>query len=236
MQKQAEQLEVSNQELEQFAYVASHDLQEPLRMVTGFLSQLEKKYSHVIDATGQKYIYYAVDGANRMRQIILDLLEFSRIGKAADKEELIDLNVLVNEVKLLLSKKIEEKKAIILIDPLPVIKSGKVPIRQIFQNLVSNALKYSNEGIPVKIEIRVKELNDYWEFAISDNGIGISKEYFDKIFVIFQRLHNRAEFSGTGIGLAVTKKVIEKKGGKIWVESELEKGSTFFFTIKKTHT
>jgi light-regulated signal transduction histidine kinase (bacteriophytochrome) len=202
-------------------------------MVTGFLSQLEKKYTKVIDPTGQKYIFYAVDGANRMRQIILDLLEFSRIGKGADKEELIDLNVLVSEVEMLLGKKIEEKKATILYHQLPVIKSGKVPIRQVFQNLIGNALKYSNEGIPVKIEIKVKELNDYWEFAISDNGIGISKEYFDKIFVIFQRLHNRSAFSGTGIGLAVTKKVIEKKGGKIWVQSELEKGSTFYFTIKK---
>jgi PAS domain S-box-containing protein len=234
LQKQAQQLKASNEELEQFAYVASHDLQEPLRMVTGFLSQLEKKYNNLIDENGRKYIYYAVDGAKRMQQIILDLLEYSRVGQAGDKLEKIDLNEMIREVEALLKKKIQEKSATIEVAELPVIYAAKSPIRQVFQNLIGNALKYSKADVAVKINIAVTELNDHWQFSISDNGIGISPEYFHKIFVIFQRLHNRDAYSGSGIGLAVTKKVIEKMGGTIWVESELDKGSSFYFTIGKS--
>jgi PAS domain S-box-containing protein len=234
LQKQALQLKASNEELEQFAYVASHDLQEPLRMVTGFLSQLERKYNPLIDENGKKYIYYAVDGAKRMQQIILDLLEYSRVGRAGDKLEKIDLNEMIREVEVLLKKKIQEKSATIEVAELPVIYAAKSPIRQVFQNLIGNALKYSKADVAVKINIAVTEFNDQWQFSISDNGIGISPEYFHKIFVIFQRLHNRDAYSGSGIGLAVTKKVIEKMGGTIWVESELDKGSCFYFTIGKS--
>ncbi len=233
LQQKAKELADSNAELEQFAFVASHDLQEPLRMVTGFLTQLERKYSASIDDTGKKYINFAVDGAKRMRQIILDLLEFSRLGRKEGHKENLDLNHLIAEIKILLQKNITEKKAIITSDELPSIHAYKTPILQVFQNLIGNALKYSKSGVQVKIQISVTELKDHWQFSISDNGIGIGKEYFDRIFVIFQRLHNKDEFSGTGIGLAITKKVIENHEGKIWLTSEEEKGSTFYFTIKK---
>lgn len=233
LQKQTNELALSNAELEQFAYVASHDLQEPLRMITGFLTQLEKKYGDIIDDKGKKYIGFAVDGARRMRPIILDLLEFSRVGRIEEDIEELDMNDLLHEIKILLRKKIEEKNAVLIIDKLPKIHTHRSPMRQIFQNLIDNALKYSNKDIPVQIHITVKELKDDWQFAVIDNGIGIEKEYFDKIFIIFQRLHAKDKYSGTGMGLAITKKIIEAKGGKIWVESEEGKGSAFYFTIKK---
>ena len=233
LQIRAKELTISNQELEQFAYVASHDLQEPLRMVTSFLTQLEKKYRPIIDAKGKQYIDFAVDGAKRMRQIILDLLEYSRAGRTADSRENIDLNQLIEEIQILCSKQIKEKKAVITVDELPQVHAHRSPLRQIFQNLIGNALKYTKEDRPVKIHITVKSSDDHWQFAISDNGIGIEHEYFDKIFIIFQRLHSKEEFSGTGMGLAITKKIIESQGGKIWVESEEGKGSTFYFTIEK---
>jgi PAS domain S-box-containing protein len=233
LQKHAKELSISNTELEQFAYVASHDLQEPLRMITSFLTQLEKKYGAVIDDKGKKYIDFAVDGAKRMRQIILDLLEFSKVGKTDEAPEELDLNELVNEIKILFRKRIEDKKAVIIIDKLPEVHAHGSPMRQVFQNLIGNALKYSKKDIPARIHITVKELNDHWQFAVMDNGIGINNEYFDKIFIIFQRLHNKDEYSGTGMGLAITKKIVENLGGKIWVESEESKGSTFYFTILK---
>ncbi len=231
--KSEEKLKDTITELEQFAYVASHDLQEPLRMVTSFLTQLEKKYGDVVDEKGKKYIDFAVDGAQRMRQIIQDLLEFSRVGRTDDKLEAVDLNELIKEIQVLFRKQVEEKDAHIHADTLPVINDYKTPLRQVFQNLIGNALKYGKKDVPVKIDITVKELKNYWQFAVADNGIGIDKEYFDKIFVIFQRLHNKDVYSGTGIGLALTKKIINKQGGKIWLESEPGKGTTFYFTIKK---
>lgn len=233
LKKQAKELSVSNNELEQFAYVASHDLQEPLRMVTGFLSQLEKKYGGIIDARGKKYIDFAVDGARRMRQIILDLLEFSRVGRTDDDKEEVDLNELIHEARILFSKQIEEKKASVEAEQLPSVYSYKAPLRQVFQNLIGNALKYSRENVPAVIKITHKELTDHWQFTIADNGIGIDEEYFERIFIIFQRLHNKDEFSGTGMGLAITKKIVENMAGKIWVESADGLGSSFHFTIKK---
>ncbi|MEO8770611.1 MAG: PAS domain S-box protein [Ferruginibacter sp.] len=233
LEKNVKQLEISNAELEQFAYVASHDLQEPLRMVTSFLSQIEKKYGSMLDDKGKKYIHFAIDGAKRMRQIILDLLEFSRVGQADEKKEEVDMNELVNETLVLLRKKIEEQKGVVKISKLPVLKTFRAPLRQVFQNLIGNGLIYHKKSEAVKIDISVKDEKKYWQFAVTDNGIGIDPEYFDKIFTIFQRLHNRDEYSGTGIGLAITKKIIENMGGKIWVESEEGKGSTFYFTLPK---
>jgi PAS domain S-box-containing protein len=234
LQKQSKELFLSNAELEQFAFVASHDLQEPLRMITSFLTQLQKKYGDVIDDKGKRYIAFAVDGAKRMREIILDLLEFSRVGRISDEnKEALNLNDLLDEIKILLRKKIEDKKATIIIDPMPQIHNYRLQLRQIFQNLISNALEYSRKEIPVQIHITVTELTEHWQFAVIDNGIGIAKEYFDKIFIIFQRLHAKGEYSGTGIGLAIIKKIVETQSGKIWVESEEGKGSTFNFTIKK---
>ncbi|MBU3713684.1 MAG: PAS domain S-box protein [Ferruginibacter sp.] len=233
LQEALEALKAVNIELEQFAYIASHDLQEPLRMVTSFLSQLEKKYSGVIDEKGKEYIHYAVDGAKRMRQIILDLLEFSRIGRTEESLKDVDLNIIINEIVLLHSKQMDELNAIITFDNLPVLKTYKSPIRQVFQNLINNGLKYHRKGIQPLIHVEAKEGNDFWQFSVSDNGLGIDEQYYEKIFVIFQRLHNRDEYSGTGIGLAITKKIIENLGGKIWVTSTPNQGSVFHFTIKK---
>ncbi len=235
LQKYVQQLLISNAELEQFAYIASHDLQEPLRMITSFLSQIERKYKDIIDEKGKQYIFYAVDGAKRMRQIILDLLEFSKVGKAEEKVELIDLNDLVNEILVLYRKQIKERKAVILSDTLPSVLASKSSMRHVFQNLISNSLKYvsTKEGVIPQINISVKSEGNDWVFAIKDNGIGIDSQYFEKIFIIFQRLHSKGEYSGTGIGLAITKKIIENLEGRIWVESVPNQGSTFYFTIPK---
>jgi PAS domain S-box-containing protein len=221
----------TNTELEQFAYVASHDLQEPLRMVTSFLTQLEKKYSDKLDERAKEYIHFAVDGAKRMRQIILDLLEFSRVGRQYELQKEIDVNEIIQEIELLHHQQIIEKHATINIKNLPIIFAHRTPLRQVFQNIIGNSLKYNNEGVAPEINIEAIPLKDRWQFKISDNGIGIEPEYYDKIFEIFQRLHNKDEYSGTGIGLAITKKIIENWGGKIWVTSILGKGTNFYFTI-----
>ncbi|MES2003227.1 MAG: PAS domain S-box protein [Bacteroidota bacterium] len=233
LEKTNRDLAVSNQELEQFAYVASHDLQEPLRMVTSFLTQLEKKYNEQLDEKAHQYIYFAVDGAKRMREIILELLEFSRVGRLSSEKEEIDLNKLIEEICLLQKKYLEEKEATMHAEKLPVIYSYKAPILQVFQNLINNAIKYGKENVPVIIDIRSQESADHWTFSVADNGIGINEEYFEKIFIIFQRLHAKNEYSGTGMGLAIVKKIMDNLGGRIWVESEPERGSTFYFTIPK---
>ncbi len=234
LQKHAKELAMSNAELEQFAFVASHDLQEPLRMVTSFMTQLEKRYSAVIDDKGRQYINFAVDGAKRMRQIILDLLDFSRVGNTEDDTEEVNFNKLLNEILVLYRRQIEELKADITVEDLPTLQTFKAPARQIFQNLVGNSLKYHKAGQAPVIHISCKETKTHFQFSVKDNGIGIAPKYFDKIFIIFQqRLHNKEEYSGTGMGLAITKKIIETLGGKIWVESEEGKGSTFHFTLPK---
>ncbi|HEY4197778.1 MAG TPA: PAS domain S-box protein [Mucilaginibacter sp.] len=233
LKKHAKELAISNAELEQFAYVASHDLQEPLRMVTSFMTQLEKKYGDVVDDRGRQYIHFAVDGAKRMRQIILDLLDFSRVGRTEDDLEEIDFNKLINEILALYRRQIEEDHATITFENLPTFQTYKTPIRQVFQNLISNSLKYHRPGTPSVISISCKETKAHFQFSVKDNGIGISSEYFDKIFIIFQRLHNKDEYSGTGMGLAIAKKIVENLGGKIWVKSEDDNGSTFYFTLLK---
>jgi len=229
----ARELAISNKELEQFAYVASHDLQEPLRMVTSFLTQLEKKYNDTLDEKGRRYIHFAVDGAKRMRQIILDLLEFSKAGRSEEKEQEVDIKELLDELLLLYATEVEEKKAVITVGKMPVLHKAKAPLRQVFQNLLGNSLKYQHENSIPRIDISAIEKATHWEFVIRDNGLGIDPKYHEKIFVIFQRLHNRERFPGTGMGLAITKKIIENLGGGIWVESEEGKGSAFHFTLLK---
>lgn len=233
LEDQTKALAISNEELEQFAYVASHDLQEPLRMVTSFMAQLEKKYGDVIDEKGKKYIEYAVDGAKRMRQIILDLLDYSRVGKMDDQKEDIDLNELLKGIQILFRKQMEEKKAMLRITPMPVVHSFVAPMQQVFQNLIGNALKFTKPNVPAMVRIGSEDLGEYWKFSISDNGIGIEVEDLEKIFIIFKQLNSKEEFPGSGIGLAVTKKIIEKQGGNIWVESQIGHGSTFYFTLPK---
>ncbi|MBC8769365.1 PAS domain-containing protein [Arenibacter sp. BSSL-BM3] len=229
----AKLLESTNEELEQFAYVASHDLQEPLRMITSFLTLLEKKYSDTIDEKGKQYIYWAVDGAARMREIILELLDYSRVGRISEKLELVDIQSIIEEVTVLHKKQIQESGAQIITDKLPKIFGFKSPVRQIFLNLISNSIKYCDNDVTPKISISVSEEKKLWKFSVKDNGIGIDPAYYEKIFIIFKRLHARGEYSGTGMGLAITKKIVETLGGTIWVESKEGEGSTFTFTIKK---
>jgi PAS domain S-box-containing protein len=233
LKRQAKELAISNSGLEQFAYVASHDLQEPLRMVSSFLSLLDRKYRDRMDEKAQQYIHFAVDGAIRMRQIILDLLEYSRVGKEEKVLEEINLEEVVFEVTQLQAQLIEEKNANVRFEGQCLITSFKSPILQVFQNLIGNALKYSKEGVPPFVIISCREEKSQWVISVKDNGIGISEEYFDKIFVIFQRLHSKDEYTGTGLGLAIVKKIIETLGGKIWVESVYSQGTTFFLTIPK---
>lgn len=233
LEQNVKQLAISNAELEQFAYVASHDLQEPLRMVTGFMSMLQEKYKHQLDDKANKYIHYATEGAQRMRKIILDLLDFSRLNDQSEELSKVDLNLIIEDIKLLHKKQIEEKKAKIKYKNLPTLLTYQSSIMRLFQNLISNALKYSKKEEKPIIQIKAEDIGSAWKFSVSDNGIGISEEFHDKIFVIFQRLHGRTQYSGTGIGLAVVKKIVENLGGKIWLESEENVGSTFYFTIRK---
>jgi PAS domain S-box-containing protein len=233
LKKHADELSLSNRELEQFAYIASHDLQEPLRMVTSFLTQLKKKYNHKLDEKAQQYIYFAHDGATRMRQIILDLLEYSQVGRVPNEATAVNIENLVSEVLSLQKKCIEDKKAKIEIDSLPKLKVEEPLLKQLFSNLIGNALKYYSKERAPKIRISALEKEKYWEFRISDNGIGIETEFKEKIFVIFQRLHRREEYEGTGIGLAICKKIVDNFGGEIWVDSNLGEGSSFYFTIPK---
>jgi PAS domain S-box-containing protein len=233
LKKHTRELEISNAELEQFAYVASHDLQEPLRMVSSFLTQLERKYGDVLDEKARQYIHFAVDGAKRMRQIILDLLQFSRVSNIEEEKEKVDLNEVIGDFLLLRQKVIQEKNAIVVSENLPIISTYKTPISQVFHNLLDNALKYHKEGVPPKIKIAVKDKKDHWQFSIKDNGIGIEEAYFEKIFVIFQRLHDKETYDGTGIGLAIVKKILENLNERIWVTSEVGKGTTIYFSFKK---
>ncbi|MFC5285220.1 PAS domain S-box protein [Pedobacter alpinus] len=233
LQKHAIELEKSNEELEQFAFVASHDLQEPLRMITSFMDLLKRKYGNTIDDKGHVYIDFAIDGAKKMKQIILDLLDYSRSNKSIDSKENINLNEIINDYKLLRRKLISEKKATILTHNLPTILSYHTAITQIFHCLIDNAIKYSVIEKPPVIEIKVLEKDKEWEFSVEDNGIGIDPQFFSKIFIIFQRLHNKDVYPGTGVGLSIAKRHIEFLGGKIWLESVVNKGSTFYFSLLK---
>lgn len=233
LHQQTKELAISNEELEQFAYVTSHDLQEPLRMITSFMGLLDKKYGHLIDEKGKQYIHFAIDGGKRMRQIILDLLAYSRVGRTSEQLEDIDLNKLIDEIGILHRKAIMESNAHISFNNLPLLQCTKAPLLQVFQNLISNALKYKRPGVAPEVSISSMDCGSHWQFAVSDNGIGIDAEYFDSIFIIFRRLHTNEDYHGTGMGLTVTKKIIESLGGKIWVESNNGEGSTFHFTISK---
>jgi signal transduction histidine kinase len=231
LSRKAHELAISNAELEQFAYVASHDLQEPLRMVTGFLGQINKKYGNLFDDKGKQYMYFAVDGANRMRQIILDLLDYSRVGRMGDKREEVDLNTLTLEITGLFRKQVDELSARIDVDQLPVLNTFRGPVRQIFQNLIGNALKYQQAGNRPIISVSAEDKGCHWKFTVADNGIGIDPAYQQQIFLPFKRLHTREEYPGTGMGLAITKKIIENLGGRITVQSTEGKGSIFSFTL-----
>jgi two-component system CheB/CheR fusion protein len=232
LKQRADELAASNVELERFAYVASHDMQEPLRMITSFLQLFRKKYQEKIDDTAEQYLHFVMDGADRMKRLITDLLEYSRIGSNKGVAESIDINQLMKEVQEVFVNRIAECEATIVCKDLPVIMGNKTQLFQLFQNLVGNALKYIGKEKPIVI-VSGQEEDNHFLFSVQDNGIGIKPMFFDKIFVLFQRLHHKHQYSGTGIGLSVCKKIVEKHGGKIWVTSEPDKGSTFYFTISK---
>ena len=220
----------SNQELEQFAYVASHDLQEPLRKIKSYTDLLAKRYQGQLDEKADKYIAYIADGAVRMQALITDLLTYSRVGKGELIKEPTDLNAVLNLTLRDLSRAIRESKAIITADPLPTVNANPRQIGQLLQNLIANAIKFHGEQ-PPQIQIKALRCNQFWTISVQDNGIGIHPQYAERIFVIFQRLHTKDEYEGTGIGLALCKKIVERHGGRIWVESELKRKTTFFVTL-----
>jgi len=224
----------SNAELEQFAYVASHDLQEPLRMVASFTQLLAKRYRTKLDADADEFIGFAVDGARRMQLLLNDLLAYSRVGTRGKLFEPTDCNEVLQEALANLTAAIEESDAAVNAGPLPKVAGDEVQLLQLFQNLISNALKFHNPGQPPQIRISAQREGSNWVFTVRDNGIGIAPEHQDRIFLIFQRLHQRHEYPGTGIGLALCKKIVERHGGRLWVESAPGPGSTFYFTIPAT--
>jgi PAS domain S-box-containing protein len=228
----AEDLKHKNIELEQFAYVASHDLQEPLRTVSGFVELLKRHYKDHADENVTKYINYITDASDRMRRLVQDLLDYSRLGRQRILEP-IDCNLVVQEVLSDLTMSIQESLAVINIDPLPVISGYATEIKQLFQNLLSNSLKFRKPGVPPVISISVAPKEEHWQFHVTDNGIGIDEKYWERVFVIFQRLHTKNEYAGTGIGLAHCKKITELHNGKIWIDSTPGNGSTFYFTVRK---
>lgn len=230
------EVESKNEELEHFTYVASHDLQEPLRMVTGFLQLLEKRYASLLDEKGKSYIMHAVDGANRMRQLILDLLKYSRIQTIQDRARKMDMSRLWEEVKNTLAEEIEKRNAEITHGPLPILIGHHSLLVLVIQNLVSNALKYSKTDIPPKVHLSCQDQGTKWIFQVTDNGIGIHPDYFQKIFVLFQRLHQKDKYQGTGMGLAIVKKIIENLEGEVWLESTEGVGTSFYFTLPKIKT
>jgi signal transduction histidine kinase len=230
LKRRAEELARSNEELQQFAYIASHDLQEPLRMVTSYLSLLERKYGDKLDDRGKEYLRFAAEGGVRARELIHDLLEYSRAGSKGKPLRTTDMEAVLNKVCHNLRVQIQEEGATILRGPLPRILADDNQMAALFQNLISNAIKFHGAEPPT-VSIKCDEDGGWWVFSIRDNGIGIDPQFSDQIFQIFQRLHTSSDYPGTGIGLAIAKKIVERHGGRIWLESAIGKGSTFYFTI-----
>jgi signal transduction histidine kinase len=231
LEQRAESLMRSNAELEQFAYVASHDLQEPLRMVASYLQLLERRYKGKLDNNADEFIGFAVDGAVRMQNLINDLLAYSRVSTRGKPFEPVDCSAIVDRVLTNLKIAIEESGAIVTCDPMPTLPADSGQMVQLFQNLISNAVKFRSKKTP-EVYIKAERQIDGWLFSVRDNGIGLDMQQAERIFLIFQRLHSKEEYPGTGIGLAVCKRIIERHGGRIWVVSEPGKGATFYFTIR----
>jgi PAS domain S-box-containing protein len=220
----------SNKDLEQFAYTASHDLQEPIRMIKSYAQLLEMQNKEDLSNDGQEFINYIAEGASRMQQLIDDLLKYSRVSTTGKSFEEVDCNAVLKDVLEDLKFLILEENAVLEIGNMPVVKGDRTQLRQLFQNLIQNAIKFRCEKNP-EIKIRSEIKDKYWLFSLKDNGIGIDPKFHERIFTIFQRLHSREKYQGTGVGLAICKKIIERHGGQIFVESELNKGAVFYFTI-----
>jgi light-regulated signal transduction histidine kinase (bacteriophytochrome) len=229
-----EELKRSNAELEQFAYIASHDLQEPLRMVSSYTQLLARRYRDQLDEDADEFIGYAVDGAERMQQLINALLSYSRVGTRRVEFAPTDLSVVVEKVLSDLRLSIQESGLDITSDELPTVNGDRTQLAQLFLNLIGNAIKFRKEGEPPKVHVGAGRRAGEWLISVRDNGIGLDSQYADRVFAIFQRLHGRGKYPGTGIGLAVCKRIVERHGGKIWAESAPGEGSTFYFTLPAT--
>jgi PAS domain S-box-containing protein len=230
LQRHAKELERSNAELEQFAYVASHDLQEPLRIVASYSQLLARRYQDKLDADANEFIDFIVDGASRMQGLINDLLSYSRVGSRGQEFEATDLNEVIESTLHILELGIQDNAATVTHDNMPTLMVDKSQMGQLFQNLISNAIKFHGDS-PPQIHLGVEQQAEEFVFTVRDNGIGIDPQYAERIFLVFQRLHGKKEYPGTGIGLAICKKIVERHGGRIWMESSPGEGSTFYFTI-----
>ena len=228
--KKTEDLTRSNSELEQFAYVASHDLQEPLRMISSYVQLLSRRYEGKLDKDADDFIAYAVEGTKRMQQLINDLLAYSRVGTRGKPPVPTDFEDVFSEAMANLKITTEEAGAVVTHDQLPTAMADRLQMVQLFQNLIGNAIKFRGKDVP-QVHVSARQEGELWVFSVRDNGIGIDPQFHDRIFTIFQRLHGREEYPGTGIGLAVSKKIVERHGGRIWLESSLGKGTTFYFTV-----
>jgi light-regulated signal transduction histidine kinase (bacteriophytochrome) len=229
--ERSEDLARSNADLEQFAYVASHDLSEPLRKVANFCQLLERQYADQLDDKARQYIAYAVDGAKRMQVLIGDLLAFSRVGRTTESFEPVDTEYALDRALAALDERVQDSDAEIVRSPLPVVDGDATLLAALFQNLIGNALKYRNPDRQPRIDVTAEKEESDWVFTVSDNGIGIDRQYAERIFTIFQRLHLRDQYGGTGIGLALCRKIVEFHRGKIWLGESDEPGATFHFTI-----
>jgi light-regulated signal transduction histidine kinase (bacteriophytochrome) len=229
--KRAKELENANRDLEQFAYVASHDLQEPLRMISSYTQLLERKYKDQLDQDANDYIHFVVDGAIRMQKLLINLLDFSRVTTRSKPFEQVDTKTIAGQAISNLQQLIRENTALITNDDLPVIQADEMQILQVFQNLIENAIKFKKKTELLKIHITCTKQHEMYQFSVADNGIGIEMQYHDRVFIVFQRLHSAKDYPGTGIGLSICKRIIERHGGTIWFESTVNEGTTFYFTI-----
>ncbi len=230
-EKRSKELENANKDLEQFAYAASHDLQEPLRMISSFIQLLERKYKDKLDQEADEYIHFVVDGATRMQKLLINLLDFSRISTHAKPFVHVDTKTIVGQAISILHLLITANNALLNCDDLPVIKADESQILRVFQNLIENAVKFKKKTELPQIHISCTKQDNMYRFSVADNGIGIEMQYHDKVFSVFQRLHSVKDYPGTGIGLSICKRIIERHGGTIWFESVLNEGTTFYFTI-----